>query len=330
MKDIGITTTVPIEALIAGGCRPVDLNNLFIEDPHPEELVSIAERKGFPQTSCTWIKGVYGACQRYGVDTILYVMHGDCSASVELAEVLQNEGKNCLPFSYPNLPHVGRMREQLENLASSLGTSLDKAEEVRREIMPYRALSWKLDELTWKENLVSSWENHFFLVSTSDFGRDLRGYQRRAKELIARCKERGPYPQPFTRLGYIGVPPIFPHSLYRFLEARGARVVFNEMQHQFSMPAPGKCLAEQYTNYTYPYSSSYRLKSILFELKRRKIQGIIHYVQSFCHRQISDIVFRKEIDLPILTLEGNTNYTLDQQAMTKIEAFIDMLRRRVG
>jgi benzoyl-CoA reductase/2-hydroxyglutaryl-CoA dehydratase subunit BcrC/BadD/HgdB len=51
-------------------------------------------------------------------------------------------------------------------------------------------------------------------------------------------------------------------------------------------------------------------------------------VQSFCHRQISDIVFRKEIDLPILTLEGNTNYTLDQQAMTKVEAFIDMLRRR--
>jgi len=328
VKNVGITTTVPIEVLIAGGYRPLDLNNLFIGDPHPEELVSMAERKGFPQASCTWIKGIYGACQKYALDTILYVTHGDCSGSLELAEVLRSEGKNCIPFPYPDFPHLGRMQEQLENLASALGTSLEEAEGVRRKILPYRVLSWKLDELTWKEDLISSWENHLFLVSTSDFEGSFEDYRRKAQELITGCGKRKPYPPSSIRLGYIGVPPIFARSLYYFLEGRGARVVFNELQYQFSMPSPGGCLAQQYIDYTYPYSSSYRLRGILSELRKRKAQGVIHYVQSFCHRQISDIVFRKEIDLPILTLEGNTNYTLDQQAMTKVEAFIDMVRRR--
>ena len=30
MEKIGITTTVPVEILIAAGLKPVDLNNIFI------------------------------------------------------------------------------------------------------------------------------------------------------------------------------------------------------------------------------------------------------------------------------------------------------------
>ncbi len=36
MKPIGITTTVPIEMLLAAECKPIDLNNVFINDPNPE------------------------------------------------------------------------------------------------------------------------------------------------------------------------------------------------------------------------------------------------------------------------------------------------------
>ena len=32
MKKIGITTTVPIEVLLAAGYQPVDLNNVFIKE----------------------------------------------------------------------------------------------------------------------------------------------------------------------------------------------------------------------------------------------------------------------------------------------------------
>ena len=48
-RTIGITTTVPIEVLMAAGYTPVDLNNVFIGNTERERLVNIAERAGFPQ-----------------------------------------------------------------------------------------------------------------------------------------------------------------------------------------------------------------------------------------------------------------------------------------
>ena len=93
--------------------------------------------------------------------------------------------------------------------------------------------------------------------------------------------------------------------------------------------APGESLAEQYSNYTYPYSIYGRVKDIKKEIKRRRLDGIIHYVQAFCHRGIGDIIFRESFDLPILTLEGNQDFYLTQHMKTRIEAFLDMVRRRL-
>ena len=131
------------------------------------------------------------------------------------------------------------------------------------------------------------------------------------------------------RLAYIGVPPIFARDLYHFLESQGARVVFNEIQRQFAMPSYRRnSLAQQYSRYTYPYSIFDRLDDILPQLRARKVDAIIHYVQAFCHRGIGDIIFRHRIDLPILTLEGNNDYALTAHLKTRIEAFLDMVRRR--
>ena len=129
------------------------------------------------------------------------------------------------------------------------------------------------------------------------------------------------------RLAYIGVPPVFAQDFYSYLERLGARVVFNEIQRQFAMPVPGNSLAEQYSNYTYPYSIFNRLADIIKELERRHVDGVIHYVQAFCHRGIGDIIFRQRIGHPMLTLEGNADFLLTQHLRTRIEAFLDMLRR---
>jgi benzoyl-CoA reductase/2-hydroxyglutaryl-CoA dehydratase subunit BcrC/BadD/HgdB len=94
------------------------------------------------------------------------------------------------------------------------------------------------------------------------------------------------------------------------------------------MPNPGSSLAEQYSNYTYPYSIRGRAKDIVTQLHRRRVDGVIHYVQAFCHRGIGDIIFRHAIHLPILTLEGNADFILNAHVKTRIEAFIDMLKRR--
>ncbi|MBA7668539.1 hypothetical protein ES703_76651 [subsurface metagenome] len=327
MKKIGITTTVPVEILLAAGYQPVDLNNVFITDPTPERLVNIAERAGFPLNCCSWIKGIYGVCMDYGINTVLCVTTGDCSNTIMLMEVLKLKGLKVIPFAYPDRPSPQRMQYTLEALAETLGTTLEAADSVRNELKPCRRLALKLDQLTWKDGLVSGFENHLWLVSTSDFNQDNHEYYQQLQELIATCRRRQPYPPDSLRLAYMGVPSVYAQDLYHHLESNGAGVVFNEIQRQFAMPEPGNSLAEQYSNYTYPYSIYERLKDITTELKRRQVDGVIHYVQAFCHRGIGDIIFRDALKLPILTLEGNDDFFLTHHIKTRVEAFLDMLER---
>jgi benzoyl-CoA reductase/2-hydroxyglutaryl-CoA dehydratase subunit BcrC/BadD/HgdB len=130
-----------------------------------------------------------------------------------------------------------------------------------------------------------------------------------------------------VRLGYVGIPPIL-GGLYEYVEGQGGRVVFNEVQRQFSMPPDSDSLVDRYLSYTYPYHVRYRLEDIRREVRRRDLDGIIHYVQAFCFRQIEDIILRREIDVPVLTIEGNRPGRIDLRAKVRIEAFLDMLRAR--
>jgi len=327
MKTIGITTTVPIEVLIAANFRPVDLNNLFITDPDPERLVGIAERDGFPLNCCSWIKGIYGALLNYGIKSVLCVTTGDCSNTIMLMEVLKLKGFKVIPFAYPDKPDTHLMQERISALAETLGTTLEAASRVRDKLKPARKLLSRLDELTWKEDKVSGWENHKWLVSSSDFNTDQHKYRQELQNLLSECQNRQPYPPEHLRLGYIGVPSVYGQDLHRYLEGNGSRVVFNEIQRQFAMPKPGNSLAEQYSNYTYPYSIYDRLRDIKSQIKLRRVDGVIHYVQAFCHRGIGDIIFRQALNLPILTLEGNDEFFLTQHLKTRVEAFLDMLER---
>jgi benzoyl-CoA reductase/2-hydroxyglutaryl-CoA dehydratase subunit BcrC/BadD/HgdB len=327
VNKIGITTTVPIEILLAAGHQPVDLNNVFITAPNPERLINIAERAGFPLNCCSWIKGIYGACMEHKIDTVLCVTTGDCSNTVMLMEVLKLKGIKAIPFAYPDRPDIQKIQDALETLAKKLNTTLDAAEKVRDKLKPCRRLALKLDELTWKQGVASGLENHLWLVSASDFNQDYHNYRKELKELVEKCLKRPSYPPDWLRLAYIGVPSVYGHDLYKYLETKGARVVFNEIQRQFAMPRPGNSLAEQYSNYTYPYSIYDRLKDITAEIKKRRVDGVIHYVQAFCHRGIGDIIFRDRLKLPILTLEGNDEFSLTQHLKTRVEAFLDMLQR---
>jgi benzoyl-CoA reductase/2-hydroxyglutaryl-CoA dehydratase subunit BcrC/BadD/HgdB len=177
--------------------------------------------------------------------------------------------------------------------------------------------------MTWKDNLVSGSENHYYLVSSSDFNRDLVQYQDELQLFIKKAHARRPY-QDKVRLAYIGVPPIFT-DLYKVLESLGARVVYNEVQRQFSMPGVSNNIVEQYIKYTYPYGAFARLEDIQAEVARRNVDGIIHYTQSFCYRQIEDLIFREKLDLPFLTLEGDRPGRVDARTRMRLEAFVKML-----
>ena len=330
MKKIGITTTVPVEIVLAAGYTPVDLNNVLVTDREPEHLVGVAERAGFPLNCCSWIKGIYGVAMEKGIDEVICVTTGDCSNTIMLTEVLKRRELKVITFAYPGKPDKDEVKKVLEDFAGTLGTTLEEAEKVKKTLRPGRELTDELDLLTWKENTVSGFDNHLWLVSSSDFNQDYGTYCKDVASIIGAAKKREPYSEDELRLAYIGVPSVFAKEFYPYLEKCGARVVFNEVQRQFSMPLglAGASLEEQYSNYTYPYTIDGRLFDIRREIARRRIDGVIHYVQAFCHRGIGDVIFRETLGLPILTLEGNDNFFLTNHVKTRIEAFVDILDRR--
>jgi benzoyl-CoA reductase/2-hydroxyglutaryl-CoA dehydratase subunit BcrC/BadD/HgdB len=327
MPKIGITSTVPVEVLFAAGYQPVDLNNIFINDPSPGRLVGLAERCGFPLNSCTWIKGIFSAALENQIGTVIAVTSGDCSNTLMLMEVLELNGVNAIPFAYPPEPDEKEMSRSLESFSARFGTSVAAAQESAERLRLCRGLLSKLDELTWEADLATGMENHYWLVSASDFNRDPQLFCSQLENAICQIENRMPFADENLRLAFCGVPAVYGQELYSFLEGQGARVVFNEVQRQFAMLGDAPCLATQYSKYTYPYPTQYRIEDIRAECSRRRIDGIIHYVQAFCHRAIGDIVFRRKLEYPILTLEGSTEFFLTQQTKTRLEAFLDMLRQ---
>jgi benzoyl-CoA reductase/2-hydroxyglutaryl-CoA dehydratase subunit BcrC/BadD/HgdB len=84
-------------------------------------------------------------------------------------------------------------------------------------------------------------------------------------------------------------------------------------------------IVETYRNFTYPYDIYARLEDIKKQVKKRKVDGVIHYTQAFCFRGIEDIVIRKHLDVPVLTLEGDRPGNLDSRTKLRLESFIDMI-----
>jgi len=321
---IGITTTVPVEVILASGNIPVDLNNVFVTSGRGDDFIKAAERDGYPRNVCAWIKGMYGEfAYETDIDRVIAVTQGDCSNTHALMETLQLKGVDTIPFAYPYNRDSEALLREISRFAAYLGTDLGTAERVRRELEPLRRKLDRLDDMTWQDNRVSGKENHTWLVSSSDFNGDSINFERELDEFLVTAAERNPYDES-CRLGYIGVPPIL-DNLYDVIAEYGARVVFNEVQRQFSMPERGGSLVDQYLSYTYPYSVFHRLDYIQREIPKRGITGIIHYVQSFCHRHIEDLVVRNKVDVPVLTIEGESPGKVDARTKIRIQAFIEML-----
>jgi len=324
MSTIGFTTSIPVEILLAAGKVPADLNNIFINSEHSRQLVDIAEDAGYPRNTCGWIKGLYAVALESHMEAVIAVMQGDCSNTQALMETLQLQELRIIPFAYPFDRDRDSLQTQINKLCCLFGVERADVEIIKTRLDKIRGLCWEIDRMTWQENLVSGSENHYYQVSASDFNGNPRQFEQELRDFIKEARNRPPLQQP-VRLAYIGVPPIFT-DLYSSLENMGARVVYNEVQRQFTMPFNTSDLVEQYLLYTYPYGAFARLEDILEQLAIRQVDGVIHYTQTFCFRQIEDIIYRQKIDLPFLTLEGDKPGKMDARTRMRLEAFISMLR----
>ena len=324
MNKIGFTTSIPVEIILAAGKVPLDLNNIFIGSEKAKQFVDIAEEAGYPRNTCGWIKGLYAVALETELEAVIAVMQGDCSNTQALMETLQMQNLTILPFAYPYDRDPDMLLSQMEKLMRVFGVNWTEVESVRSDLLEIRKLCQELDTMTWQHNLVSGEENHRYLVSSSDFNGYPEQFQKELETFIAQVKKREPFKEQ-VRLAFIGVPPIFT-DFYQVLESMGARVVYNEVQRQFSMPFTSRNLVEQYQQYTYPYGAFARLEDIKEQLALRQVDGIIHYTQTFCFRQIEDIIYRQRINLPFLTLEGDKPGRVDARSRMRLEAFVNMLK----
>jgi benzoyl-CoA reductase/2-hydroxyglutaryl-CoA dehydratase subunit BcrC/BadD/HgdB len=323
----GLTTTIPVEVILAAGHTPVDLNNIFITSERAGAMVAEAEADGYPRTSCAWIKGIYSAALAEEIRTIVAVTQGDCSQTHAMIETLSEAGVRIIPFAYPYDRDEDLLRAQIQRLCDHLQVDWEQAEQQREALVPLREKIAELDRLTWRDGLVNGSENHYYQVNCSDFTGDPERFEAEVDEFLARARARTPF-EGRVRIGVAGVPTIY-SDLYEFIEGLDARVVFNEIQRQFTMADCLDCdLLEQYRRYTYPYQLQGRLEDLRGQIARREIDGLIHYTQAFCFRQIQDLLLKRHLDIPVLTIEGEGPARLDARTRLRVEAFVETLTAR--
>ena len=324
---IGITATIPVEIIFAAGLRPVDLNNLFINSDQPKKLISQAEAAGFSHSICSWIKGIYATVFNNDIKEVIAVTGGDCSNTIALGELLARKGVKVTSFEYPFNRDREALLVQMEKLRKSVSTTWSKIEAAKARLDRVREKLKRLDQLSYRKNIITGFENHMYLVSSSDFNGDPDEFENNLDNFLIAARNREPAKYEI-RLGYLGVPPIF-SQFYEYIESLNARVIFNEVQRQFSMPFEKEDILDQYLEYTYPYDINGRLRDIEQAIYERKLDGLIHYTQTFCYRQIYDIVLRESLPVPILTLEGDTPGSIDSRTALRIETFVEMLKNLI-
>jgi len=320
-KRIGFTTSLPVEVLYAAGHIPIDLNNIFLT-LDSSELVHSAELFGFPRTLCSWIKGNFSAALSTDLDEVIGIVQGDCSNSNSLLEMIREQKKPVYRFSFPAERDYRMLDREIQALESHYGVSRKQSMEAKARLDHIRRKLVILDELSYVHRKVSGKENHLWLVNTSDFQGDPDRFERDLDEFLYQAKQREPLPTRL-RLGYLGVPPIF-RDIYDNISDLGGEVIFNEVQRQFAMPYLKDDIVEQYLAYTYPYTALERLADIREQITLRGIEAIISYTQSFCHLQIDNLLLKKHIKLPFLTLEGDQPEKMDSRTMLRLESFFEV------
>ena len=220
MKKIGFTTTIPVEFVLAGGNIPVDLNNVFVCNSNPNQLIDEAQNDGLPRNCCSWIKGLYSvAVKEKAVDEIISVTNGDCSNTHALTELYSANNIIVHPFAYPyeEKDPYSALKQQMINLGKALNVTLDMVYDYSKITDKVRDKLKIVDKMT-VDGYVTGFENHLYLVSSTDFNSDLDKFSKDVDYLIETASKRN-IDNKYVRVGCIGVPTINP-AMYDFIESK--------------------------------------------------------------------------------------------------------------
>lgn len=328
MRKIAFTTTIPQEYIWACGAVPVDLNNLFITN-NPLNYIKLGEKHGVTRNTCSWIKGLMGviAEQNKDIEYLIAVTEGDCSNNHGLMNLCRYyfPKLKTISFSYPASRDSIKLEYELKSFGNILGVTFEQAMDFKIKLDEVREKIILLDELFYTKKNICVSDFQKLMVSSSDFGSNVLEYQEKAKEMIKVALQKDSIKNKVT-IGYVGVPTII-SDLFLYLEEElDVKIGYFEVENDFAMLNKSKDLVDQYIRFNYPYDLLTRINKIKKEIKQRNLKGIIHYSQSFCHRQLDDVIIRESLDVPVLTIEGDAPGELDMRTKIRIECFVERLR----
>lgn len=312
---IGITALVPPEVLYASGKRPLDLNNLV-----PGSKVNPREK--LCAWTAIWRELAIGG--EVDLEGLVVVAGGDCHNAIVDGERVELSGLPTHYFLYPFDGSPKLLKAQLMSLVEFLGGIRDLSKFGTVKTLKKRALA--LDRRRVSGEVAAS-EGFLLQVSTSDMLGGLDTYEERLAEMEAGERDLVEFEH---RIALLGVPPIYP-DLHTFLQSLGLHVVYDEMPYEF-IRLTGSDLGEvarNYAGYTFAGKIQRRLDFIEKELKRRRVDAVIHFQQFSCHHRLEDPILRERLNrglgYPYLSIEGDMPSKVPEQVKLRLEAFAERL-----
>ena len=305
---IGITALVPPEILYAHGHSSLDVNNFVPSSPLKTKVKLCA-------WTAIWREMIIR--KEIELDRLIVVASGDCYNSVVDGQKVASFGYPVTYFFYPFDGDPKEMERELEKLSLFLGE--EKNESIYDKIYELKKKSMELDEKRWKGEI---WGRDLFplLVSFSDLGGDIPALQRKMEEFEYRDGIEG------ISIALLGVPPIY-CDFHEVAERIGFHIVFDELPYEFIRlrGKNEKGVAHSYASYSFARDLDFRTHLLKKELKKRGVEGIVHYTQFPCHHILEDEILRKELPYPMLTIQGDLPQKTPEQIKLRLEAFYEML-----
>ncbi len=325
VKTVAFTTTIPQEIIWAAGAVPVDLNNVFITG-NSADYIRRAEALGIPRATCSWIKGIMGVVDDIRPDTVIAVTEGDCSNNHALMSQFRYHypDMSILGFSYPQDKDPNMLQLQLKKLMDHLHVSPVEVDLFKKKLDELRHKLRDIDDLQTQHIGLSGKALQRLLISSTDFNQNLATYESELDQWIS-LLSRSALDLKTCRIGISGVPSIL-SDLSDLIETRfPARIVYFEVESDFAMMEPSQILVEQYLQFRYPYELFARIAAMNQQIKEKGLVAMVHYVQSFCHRQIEASIIQKLLDVPVLVLEGDAPGPVDMRTQIRIEQFMERI-----
>jgi hypothetical protein len=302
---------VPPELLYGCGQIPVDLNNF------------VPTGECVPRGKlCAWTASWRDMLLRgdIRVDRLVVVAGGDCHNALVDGQRVAMKGIPTHYFFYPFDGDEGEMRAHLADLEAFLGGITDQT--ALNRVADIKDLCIQLDVARCRRKVLGSRVfNH--LIQLCDLGGD----PARFEASVRRALEDRPSEVPEIRIALVGVPPIYP-DFHEVCEAFGMQVVFDELPWEFARVGgrTQASMARNYAGYTFARDLEYRFGKLEEELKRRRVEGVVHYTQYACHHVLEDDMLRERLDLPMLTVQGDLARPCPEQEKLRLEAFSELLR----